>query len=181
MISLIVARNKKNVIGNNGKIPWRCSEDMKNFKELTTGNVVLMGRKTFESLNYKPLKNRSNGIITSLTPKQMFEKMFSRELYDNDREAFDKIYKETSLPFVFDSVETALHWYQRSDIFVIGGSEIYKHFMDNDFVDVVYLSEIEDDSDGDIFFDYKFDNNDWDVLEVKVFNEFTLKKLKRNK
>ena len=67
MVSLIVAKSKNNVIGNKGRIPWYIPNDLKRFKELTTNNVVIMGRKTFESLpkEYRPLPNRVNIILSN--------------------------------------------------------------------------------------------------------------------
>lgn len=63
MIGLIVARSKNNVIGKNGEIPWNIKGEQKQFKELTTGNVVIMGRKSFEEIG-KPLPNRKNIIVS---------------------------------------------------------------------------------------------------------------------
>src|ERR1041384_8375655 len=59
----IAAMSENRVIGNGNKIPWHIPEDFKWFKKMTTGNVVVMGRKTFESLG-KPLPNRTNLILT---------------------------------------------------------------------------------------------------------------------
>ena len=67
MIGLIVARSKNNVIGKNGQIPWRIKGEQKQFKELTTGNIVVMGRKSYEEIG-RPLPNRLN-IIVSRTKK----------------------------------------------------------------------------------------------------------------
>ncbi|MBQ8199999.1 MAG: dihydrofolate reductase, partial [Lachnospiraceae bacterium] len=67
MIGLIVARSKNNVIGKNGKIPWKIKGEQKQFRELTTGNVVIMGRKSYEEIG-RPLPNRRN-IIVSGTKK----------------------------------------------------------------------------------------------------------------
>ena len=52
MIGLIVARSKNNVIGKNGQIPWRIKGEQKQFKELTTGNTVVMGRKSYEEIGH---------------------------------------------------------------------------------------------------------------------------------
>ena len=62
MIGLIAARSKNNVIGKDGKIPWRIRGEQKQFKELTTGNVVIMGRKSYEEIGH-PLPNRMNIIV----------------------------------------------------------------------------------------------------------------------
>ena len=63
MISIIAAVSKNGVIGVDNKLPWNLPEDLKRFKELTTNNVVIMGRKTYESIG-KPLPNRINIVVT---------------------------------------------------------------------------------------------------------------------
>lgn len=65
-ISIIAAISENNCIGKNGEIPWRISEDMKRVKQLTLGKVVIMGRKTWESLpeKFRPLPGRTNVVIT---------------------------------------------------------------------------------------------------------------------
>ena len=62
MISLVVATSKNNCIGKDGDLPWHIPEDLKHFKKITTGHVVLMGRKTWESIpdKFRPLPNRKN-------------------------------------------------------------------------------------------------------------------------
>ena len=61
---IIIALNEKNGIGLNNQIPWKCPEDLKFFKEMTNNNIVIMGRKTWESLPNKPLKNRINIVLS---------------------------------------------------------------------------------------------------------------------
>ena len=65
MISIIVAKAANNVIGKDNDLLWHLSEDLKYFKQTTSGKTVLMGRKTWESLPFKPLKNRRNIVISS--------------------------------------------------------------------------------------------------------------------
>jgi len=64
MISIIAAIAKNNAIGKDNKLLWHISEDLKRFKKLTTGKVIVMGQKTFESLPIKPLPNRTSIVIT---------------------------------------------------------------------------------------------------------------------
>ena len=64
MIGLIVARSRNNVIGKDGNMPWHIPEELSQFKALTTGNTVIMGRKTYEAIGH-PLKNRTNIIVSS--------------------------------------------------------------------------------------------------------------------
>ena len=68
MISLIVARSKNNVIGKNGQIPWKIKGEQKQFRELTTGNVVIMGRKSYEEIGH-PLPNRMNIVVSTMVGK----------------------------------------------------------------------------------------------------------------
>ena len=64
---MIWAQDTNNAIGRNGTLPWHFSEDLKNFKKLTMGHVIIMGRKTWDSLPFKPLPNRQNIVISSNT------------------------------------------------------------------------------------------------------------------
>ena len=73
MIGLIVARSKNNVIGKNGKIPWKIKGEQKQFKELTTGNVVIMGRNSYDEIG-RPLPNRET-IVISNTKKYIGENL----------------------------------------------------------------------------------------------------------
>lgn len=65
MITLIVARDRNGAIGKNGDIPWRAPEDLAFFQRETTGGAVIMGRNTWDSLPFKPLKNRLNIVVSS--------------------------------------------------------------------------------------------------------------------
>ena len=129
MVSLIVAKSKHNVIGDKGRIPWHIPNDLKRFKELTTDNVVIMGRKTFESLpeENRPLPNRVNIILSK-----------------------DKSYHSTCC-MVFDSLKKALRK-AGSDkkVFVIGGGEIYKEALK--YADNVYVTEVDGEFEGDTYF-----------------------------
>ena len=109
MISLIVAFAKNNVIGKDEKIPWNIEGEQSRFKELTTNNIVIMGRKTFEEIYQKlqkPLPNRIN-IVISKTKKYDFENCFT-----------------------FDSLDAALDFckktFPQKDIFISGGAALYQ-------------------------------------------------------
>ena len=69
MISLIVACDSRNAIGKNNEIPWHLSDDLKRFKSITMGNTVIMGKNTWLSLPFKPLKGRKNIVISSIMPE----------------------------------------------------------------------------------------------------------------
>ena len=136
MLSIIVAKAKNNIIGKDNKMIWHLPEDLKHFKELTTGHTIIMGRKTFESLG-KPLPNRKH-IIFSQNPDFKVE--------DENVEVVH------SLLQIQDLIE------EKEEAFVIGGAMIYNFLMP--YVKKMYVTEIEKDFDGDTFFP-RIDNNIW--------------------
>lgn len=129
MFSIIVACDLKNGIGKDGSIPWHDSNDLKNFKKLTTNNIVIMGKKTFESIGNKPLPNRINCVI-------------SKTMYNRD---------DIKL---FRDMWSCVKWCnkQKKQAFVCGGSGIYKWFDDNNLVSELYLTKIPEDYKCDVFY-----------------------------
>ncbi|MBQ4522090.1 MAG: dihydrofolate reductase [Lachnospiraceae bacterium] len=125
MIALIVAFAKNRVIGKNGKIPWSIKGEQKRFKKLTTGNVVIMGRKSYEEIGH-PLPNRDT-IVVSNTMN-----------YDSEHCKTAK-----SLP---EAIEMA----GDRDIYISGGAGLYKEAMD--LVDEMYITEIDMEVEGDTYF-----------------------------
>ena len=133
-ISIIAAIAKNNAIGKDNDLIWHISEDLKRFKKLTSGHTIIMGRKTYESLPFKPLPNRKNIILSGKTDLK-----FERAIVAN-------------------SIEDALKECESEDeIFICGGATVYKKFID--IADKMYLTEINQEFDGDTFFpDYNQDN-----------------------
>ena len=129
IISIIVAMAKNRVIGNKGIIPWRIPEDTKRFKEITMGHPVIMGRKTYESIpeKYRPLPGRKNIILT------------------NGENSYDGC-------LMVNSIEHAMYEAGREteEAFVLGGAAVYEAFLP--FADRIYLTQIESDFEGDVFF-----------------------------
>ena len=110
---IIACINKNFALGKDGNLLYHIKGDLANFKRMTTNNVIIMGRKTFESLpNSQPLPNRINIVITS----------------NNDW----KIDGEYDNLFVVDSIEMAIGfceaYYSDKECFVIGGESIYTEF-----------------------------------------------------
>jgi dihydrofolate reductase len=139
--SIIVGVHATNwAIGSSGKIPWKCRADMKFFKETTSNvndptkmNAVIMGRKTFESIQ-KPLPNRVNKVLTNKPDN------FCKDIFSND---FDKIIDELELN---PKIET---------IFVIGGENVYKQALEHPKCEKIYLNIVHvecDLSGADAFF-----------------------------
>ncbi|NDF16049.1 dihydrofolate reductase [bacterium] len=130
-IIAIAAVGRNGVIGRSGQLPWDLPEDMRFFRDSTRGQVVVMGRKTYESLG-KALPKRENAILTR-----------------------DPSWKAPDAR-VFRSIEDAIGHYRRHqefqdcDLFVIGGGEIYALSLPS--LDEIWLTEIDSEFEGDAFF-----------------------------
>lgn len=139
-ITLIAAVSLNGVIGNDNTIPWQNKEDMMHFKETTMGNVVIMGRKTFESIGSKPLRGRVNIVVSStLRPDPMY---FCMTLEDALEATRNNRNKET---------------------FVIGGGEIYKQTIG--LANKLIISHIHKPIEGDVKFP-EIDLNVWGVGKI---------------
>lgn len=137
MIGLIVARSKNNVIGKNGEIPWRIKGEQKQFRELTTGNVVIMGRKSYEEIGH-PLPKRKNIIVSK-------SKNFTGE----------------NLVTV-GSLQEALDISKGENVYISGGYGLFKEALP--LVDKMYITEVDITVDnGDVFFP-EFDSNEFDMV-----------------
>lgn len=144
---IIACINQKRVLGNEGKLLYHIGNDLTNFKRMTVGNVIIMGRKTFESLpNNEPLKDRVNIIITN------------NEEYGVNAE-FKNVYIVHS---VKDAVELCDAFFGDKEVFVIGGESIYRQFMEENLVDEMRLTIVNDDADGDAVFP-EYNEDDWYV------------------
>ena len=115
MISIIAAVSSNGVIGNKGQLLWHISEDMRRFRELTTGHPVVMGRKTWESIG-KALPNRTNVVVTR--QDATFEGAITAHSLSEALSMFD------------DSEE----------VFILGGSQIYAEAID--LADRMYITEV---------------------------------------
>lgn len=149
MITIIAAVGENNSLGKDNDLVWHLPNDFKRFKELTSGNYILMGRKTFESFP-KPLPNRKHLIITR-----------------------QKDYVVPDNCYVFDSIDKAIEFAsipelglsKINDIWIIGGGEIYKQSID--IVDKIELTRVHSSPDADTFFPEIGD--EW-FLTTKVSN-----------
>ena len=118
-IHLIWAQDENGGIGKKGKLPWHISEDLKNFKRLTSDATIVMGRKTWESLPVKPLPKRRNIVLSSKAQSDV-------ECYTSVKECFDTLDG--------DGIEK---------IFVIGGSTLYRDFIHQaDELHITHVKEL---------------------------------------
>ena len=129
-MNLIVAIDKNNAIGKDDELLFRISKDLKNFKEVTTGKVVILGKKTLETFpNKKPLKNRINLVLT------------------HSEDPIEGAIIENSI----DEVLNDIKYLKDEDVFVIGGESIYKQFLP--YCKTLYITEIKEEiKDANKFF-----------------------------
>jgi dihydrofolate reductase len=136
-LSLIVAVSRNQVIGANNTLPWHLPEDLKRFRALTTGHHIIMGRKTYESIN-RLLPGRTTVIVTR-----------------------DINYKVPGA-LVANSLEQAVSLCEADEeVFLIGGAELYRVGLP--VADRLYITEIDAEFAGDTFFPV-IDTDDWNEV-----------------
>jgi len=147
MISIIAAIGKNRELGKENKLLWNIPEDMKRFQNLTSGHVVIMGRKTYESLpkKFRPLPNRVN-IILSRHSGEPAQSSTPESLSDSGQ-------ARMTLSIYCSSIEDALEKAKTfgKEIFIIGGAQIYS--LGIKYADKLYLTLVDKEfSDADAFF-----------------------------
>lgn len=128
MLSIIVAKAKNNIIGKNNELVWKLPNDLKRFKEITSGHAIIMGRKTFQSLG-RVLPNRKH-IVFSQNPDFKVE--------------------DENVEVVSSMLEIQEYIENSEENFVIGGAMIYNLLMP--YVQKMYVTEIDKEFEGDSFF-----------------------------
>ena len=132
MINIIVATSKNNQIGINNQLPWHIPEDLKYFKEKTDGHMIVMGRKTYESIG-RPLPNRKNIVLTR-----------------------DRHFKPEGVTVIHSFEQALIMCSGEKESYIIGGGEIYQLFLP--FTNRLYITLVNKIIEGDTQFpDYKAD------------------------
>jgi dihydrofolate reductase len=142
-ISLIVAKSKNNVIGKNNQLPWHLPADLQYFKRLTMGHHMIMGRKTFESIG-KPLPGRTSIVITS-----------------------NKDYSAPGCVIVHSLKEAINAAKKDEEVFIIGGAAVFSEALH--LADIVYLTEIHENFEGDVYFP-ELDFLNWKLVKKEHHN-----------
>ena len=132
-ITIIVAKSNNGIIGKDGDLPWRLPEDLKRFKRLTTGNIVVMGRKTYDSIG-RPLPNRKNIVISRNT-----------------------LLKIDGVEVEYDLIDV-LKRNQEENVYVIGGGQIYVDALP--FTEKLEVTEVDVELVGDTSFP-EIDSSQW--------------------
>ncbi len=157
--TLIAACDFNKIIGNSNQIPWNIKEDMKHFKETTTGNTVIMGRKTWESLGEKPLPNRHNIVITRNFIKYRSTQQPQGVIFVGSLE---------------EAIQNSLPDEQR---FIIGGSQIYQEAIEKDYVDRALISLVKRTFVGDAVLPQL--GVEWVTDKVTDYEDFTLLEMRK--
>ena len=157
IISIIVAHGPKNEIGLDNKLLWHISEDLKNFKKMTIGKSVLMGRKTFESIG-RPLPDRKNIVLT----RDPQLKIPGIDVITDPLMAFD-------LAMDYDDSD-------ESELVIIGGAEIYNIYLP--YVQKIYLSEVDYNGPADAFFP-NLNQAEWKEIGSQKFEKFNYRVLEK--
>ncbi|HQV76068.1 MAG TPA: dihydrofolate reductase [Flavobacteriales bacterium] len=141
IVSAIVAMARNRVIGRDSDLPWRLPDDMKFFQRTTIGHHVITGRKNYETIppKYRPLKDRVNIVVTR-----------------NSNYAAPGAMVVHSLKAALELARTA----GETEVFIIGGGQIYKEALEKELVDRIYLTEVEADVEGDTTFP-ALDSRQW--------------------
>ena len=138
---------RQNQIGLNGSMPWYLSDDLKNFKKLTSGHPVIMGRKTFDSIG-KALPNRLNFVITSKS--------------ENIR-----VYDVCAVKNLEQAIKKAA--LTDKEIFIIGGASIYRQSLD--IADKLIITHVDYEGEADTFMP-DIDWKQWQVVDKQCFKKY---------
>lgn len=163
MIAAIVCVDKNWGIGYNGDLLVKIPEDMKFFKETTMDEVVIMGRKTYDSLPVRPLPNRENIVITNkFTPNKC-------GICKNEDGSY--FYSLNRVKDVLKFVQSCDNSVRIKDMFIIGGGTIYKELLP--YCDTVFVTEVDYAFENvDTYFPNLNELHDWHISEINAANEY---------
>lgn len=146
--SIIVATDLYGGIGKDNKLPWHIKQDLQYFKNKTLNKTIIMGSNTYFSLPYRPLRYRKNIVITS------------------DKNKKEIIEKEGGI--VFNNIHDVIEKFKNHDCFIIGGSSIYKQFINH--CDTMYITRVAGKYDCDTFFP-EYDKLEWYNKSIRSWIE----------
>ena len=148
-ISHVVALSNNNVIGINNDLPWSLKSDLAHFKEYTSNKIIIMGRKTFESIG-RPLPNRINYVVSTTIKNIDGVKIFS-----STKEAIDEAYKECACT-------------QKDEIVIIGGGYLFRETLMD--INKLILTRVDCEIDGDIYYP-EIELSSWKLIRTQSFTK----------
>lgn len=150
-VKLIVAITENYAIGKGGGLIFNIREDMKRFREKTSGGVVIMGRNTYESLPHGALPNRINYVVSSKSGKDTENLIFVHS--------------------VEEAIDNAVKNYPERDIWVIGGGQIYRYCLEKKLVDELHITRFHRVvEDATIWFP-TLDKEEWKQTQSEAYND----------
>ena len=159
MIALIAAYAKNRAIGKGGKLPWKLINELHHFRDITAGNIVVMGRKTFESIG-KPLKDRTTIVLSK------------SKIISEKQQPDAKLYGARNMQEALSLAETlSAKCDPPADIFFAGGEAVYAQALP--LCSALYITEIDAYVDGDAFFP-EFNEARFDKKIIKKIDDDTL-------
>ena len=159
MIAAIVAVDGNNGIGFDGELLERIPEDMKRFRALTEDNIVIMGRKTWDSLPSQPLQNRDNLIISSKLHLD----------YNKYHDYVVGVQNMESAKFALTMLKQNYLSFKGKDVFIIGGGSIYEQLLP--YCDTIYMTRIDmAHKNVDTYFPH-LDPTEWSLIEASDCRE----------
>ena len=149
-ISHVVALSNNNVIGVDNRLPWNLKTDLAHFKEYTTNKIIVMGRKTYESIG-RPLPNRENLIVSNT-----LNEVDGAIIYKNTKDAIES------------AKEMCINNDTYNEVVIIGGGYLFEETLS--IINKLVLTEADCDIDGDVFYP-EIDKDEWGHISSKSFNK----------
>tara|TARA_Y100000996_G_scaffold402351_1_gene374238 strand:- start:464 stop:970 length:507 start_codon:yes stop_codon:yes gene_type:complete len=149
-ISHVVALSNNNVIGIENRLPWNLKTDLAHFKEYTTNKIIVMGRKTYESIG-RPLPNRENLIVSST-----LNKIDGAIIHKNTSEAIES------------AIEMCIKSNDYDEVVIIGGGYLFEETLK--VTNKLVLTEVDCDIDGDVFYP-DIVKEEWRLISSKSFSK----------
>ena len=168
---MILAIDLEGGIGKDGTLPWHYPEDLKRFKMLTKGGIVVMGRNTWNDPKFpKPLSGRKT-VVCSKNRDLLIEPYHIDTILNGD---YNNIHNEVELIHRHRN----LH-YSKQNVWIIGGAKLYNQMLP--YVDNVFLTMIFDTHKCDTFFDTSILYDKFQITEKEHFDDYSFLTYKRNK
>lgn len=161
-ITGIMACTDSGVIGLNGKIPWRYIDELKHFQEVTRGQIVVMGRKTFDEMEHLSLLKERESIVFTRNPSLLNKAATTNIRFVNSLDEFAK-----------------LNFTQEKKIYMTGGGEITELFLKNNMLEKFLLTIIHKEYDGDTYFPLSL-IKEWRAKKIIEHKNYTIYQYNKN-
>ena len=168
-LTIIASINDDGIIGINSGLAYHIKTDTAFFREMTTGKIVVMGRRTFDTLGKVPLKNRLNVVVTRQSANLIIPKEYQSEVLVV-HDLFDVVFRPRFLKLMLQKFGRI---YDDSDTMLIGGTELYKDALERDYAQNVIFTHIKDSDDNLKRDGLKFPHLEW-ILKTRFHEDTSL-------